>query len=589
MSRQCTLLLLAVCLLALPSLSYAQDAAVSPTEDAKTIEKQAMELIDSIAAGMPGLRNSGNRIFLTAAVADLLWTTDEKRARELFEIVKQEVVTAAADLDSGDQQYSNNFEMLQQRRRECLDRMAKRDPAMALSFLRATRPAKSADSNQQSNEANLEMYLAGLLVARDPDLVLKLGRQSLRKGVSYPLISLLSQLTLKNKEIAQTLHKEIVDRLRTEDLSKNRDAANSAWNLVYSFQPPQASEETHRDLVELLAGLMSSAAPNQATRNSQNYFNQFQSFLPQLEKYAPARVPVLRQLFQNLKPAADPNARIYQAINEAGQRGTVEDVLALVNKYGPEFNHQIYQQAAWKAIGSGDSNRARQIISEFVTDPAQQRQMLERLDNQILWNSINGSNVAEARELLSKVKSVEQRISLLVNLAMNVANKGDKKQALDLFVEARTMLDSSPANMGKLNAQLQLAQAYASLDASQSVALMQSIVTLVNQLVAAAVVLDGFENRYLQEGEWMKPGYTNLSNLVNSIEQSLGQLALRDAEGARGLSDQLERPEIRLMAQLEIAQVLIGKRNESSHAPYGFERRGITSLPINSTSLRRYK
>src|SRR6185436_15886790 len=140
----------------LPSITNAQDATVTATEEAKAIEKQALELLDSIAAGMAGLRNSGNRIFLTSAVADLLWTTDEKRARELFEIVKQEMVAANAELDYGDQQYSNNFEMFQQRRRECLDRMARRDPEMAMSFLRATRPAKSANSNQLANETNLE-------------------------------------------------------------------------------------------------------------------------------------------------------------------------------------------------------------------------------------------------------------------------------------------------------------------------------------------------------------------------------------------------------------------------------------------------
>jgi hypothetical protein len=108
---------------------------------------------------------------------------------------------------------------------------------------------------------------------------------------------------------------------------------------------------------------------------------------------------------------------------------------------------------------------------------------------------------------------------------------------------------------------------------------------LVNQLVAAATVLDGFENRYLQDGEWMKPGSTNLSNLVNSIEQNLGQLALQDAEGALALSNQLERPEIRLMAQLEIAQILIGKGNVG----HGFQSRNVTSLPLNNTPSRRYK
>lgn len=38
-------------------------------------------------------------------------------------------------------------------------------------------------------------------------------------------------------------------------------------------------------------------------------------------------------------------------------------------------------------------------------------------------------------------------------------------------------------------------------------------------------------------------------------------LSLRDAEAARSLSDQLERPENRLMAHLEIAQALMRRGN----------------------------
>jgi len=564
MSRPRALLLIVVCLLTLPSLANAQEAAVSASEDAKALEKQGFELLDTIARGIPSLRNSGNRVYLMSAVADLLWTTDEKRARALFEIVKQEMVAAAAGFDANDPQSYNALELLQQRRRECLDRMARRDPEMALSFLRATRPPSiSINKNQEANETNLEMYLAGLLAGKDPEQALRMARETLRKGVSDSLFSLLSQIAAKNKDLAQTLHKEIVDRLMNEDLPRNNEAAGAAWKLLYSFQPPQANEDAYRELVDLLASLMLSAGSNTATRNSQNYYNQFQSLMPQLEKYAPARVPMLRQWFQNAKRTVYPNVRMYQELNEINQRGTVEDVLALASKYGPEFQPQIYQQAVWKALSGRDANRARQIVSEFVTDPGQRMQMLEQIDNQLLWNSVNDSKVAEARQLLSKVKSVQQRVQILVNLATNVATRGDKKQALDLLAAARTMLDSSPANLDKLTAQLQLAQGYSSLDSQQSVALMQSGIMQLNQLVAAAVVLDGFENRYLQEGEWIKPGYTGLSNLVNTIEQNLGMLALKDAPGACSLSDQLERSEIRLMAQLEIAQALLNRRSGS--------------------------
>jgi len=93
--------------------------------------------------------------------------------------------------------------------------------------------------------------------------------------------------------------------------------------------------------------------------------------------------------------------------------------------------------------------------------------------------------------------------------------------------------------------------------------LLQSVIILANQLVAAASVLDGFENSYLKEGEWMKRGHSGLNNLVNNIEQHLGTLARVDVEGARSLSKHLERPEIRLMAQLEIARSLLNQGNRN--------------------------
>jgi len=87
--------------------------------------------------------------------------------------------------------------------------------------------------------------------------------------------------------------------------------------------------------------------------------------------------------------------------------------------------------------------------------------------------------------------------------------------------------------------------------------LLQPMIVLMNQLVEAAAVLDGFENSYLSEGEWMKRGHTSLGHVVNGIGQNIGTLARVDMSGARSLSDQIERPEIRLMAQLEIAQNLL--------------------------------
>lgn len=136
---------------------------------------------------------------------------------------------------------------------------------------------------------------------------------------------------------------------------------------------------------------------------------------------------------------------------------------------------------------------------------------------------------------------------------------GEKKQAASLLVQATSLVEAMPRNSQKLMAQMKVAECYATVEPGQSVALLRPIIVLVNQLVEAASVLDGFENSYLNEGEWMKRGHSNLGNMVNSLGQNLGTLAREDREGARALSNQLGRPEIRLMAQLEIAQNLLRK------------------------------
>ena len=562
-------LLLFLCLLFVAPLPTLAQEQKSPAPDSQPAsETEAFEMLESIAESIPALRNSDNRIFLTTAVADLLWPRDEKRARSMFETLTKEVSAVIANLDPSDQRSINTLSMIQQHRREIVELMARRDPEMALAFLRATRAPVSLRSrdNQYASEANVEMYLAGLLANKNPEQALQMSRAQLRKGFSSSVVSVLNQFGPKNVEAARTLHSEIVEKLKIANLT-DYEVSSSAWNLLGSFGPPQANEDTYRSLIEFLATSVLSAQPDARQGNSlvQNSVHQLPAHMPQFEKYAPAHVAALKQWSQQVKVTLDPGSLMYQEISEVSQNGTIEDLLALTGKYGREHHPQIYQYAVSKAVSKGDGNRARQIIMEFVPEGIQRTQMLEQLTNQMFWTSVNENKIAEARQTLERIKGVEQRFNLLMNLANNVIGRGDKTQATSLLAEAAALLDAFPTNASKLGAQLQLAQSYSTIDSRQSVALLQSVILLTNRLIAAAAVLDGFENSYLKEGEWMKRGHTGLSNLVNSIEQNVGSLARVDAEGARSLSKQLERPEIRLMAQLEIAKNLLRSGTNSVH------------------------
>jgi len=563
--------------LAFPALLSAQESN-SSTPEKEEPSKEALELLEIIATSIPSLRSADNRIYLSTTVADLMWAHDEKRARALFETLTRELSEAMANLNPGDQRSINLLSVIQQQRREVIDRLAQRDPAMALSFLRATHPPSGLKT--LGNESSLELHLAGLIAQKDPEEAVKIARASLRKGLTYSAVSLLQNVFSKNPEAARALHTEMIDRLRTSDLSTDHDASNAAWNLLGSFQPPQANEDTYRSLVEHLATVVVNLKPDLRNGNSmvQNASGQISSYLTQFEKYTPGKVNALKQWTQRIVKTQDPGSTLYVELSELSQKGTIEDLLALTGKYGKEHHGQIYHYAAQKAVSNGDGARARQIINEFIPEGSQRQEVLAQVEQQLFWASVNQNKIPEAVQALERIQGVEQKFQFLLSLASTVQGQGDKKRAASFLSEANSLLESFPRNFQSLGAQLQLASAYSFLDSKQSVALLQPVIALVNKLVEAAAVLDGFENSYLNQGEWSKRNYTTLGNMVNVVEQNLGLLAREDIEGARSLSNQLERPEIRLMAQIEIAKSLLMKEN-GRHSNFRRLHKIVTAYP----------
>jgi hypothetical protein len=80
----------------------------------------------------------------------------------------------------------------------------------------------------------------------------------------------------------------------------------------------------------------------------------------------------------------------------------------------------------------------------------------------------------------------------------------------------------------------------------------------------------------MQQEEWLANGYYGLNSLISNLDQVLGQLAVRQFSTAASMADQIERPEVKLFAQLAIAEaVLSGK---SINGPNGFVTRRIMSV-----------
>jgi hypothetical protein len=559
------------------------EGAPAPKVDPE-VERKALDLVATLSEQVLNLRAPANRIRAESEVADLLWVRDEKQARTLFNAAISQLTNQISDLDYGDAEVYNEMQHIFQLRQELLMHIASHDADLAISALQQTRLQGDSRTRYSgiwtaNNEANLETALANVITAKNPEAALKLARASLSRGVSGNIISFLPNLYQKDPKSAQTLYQEIVARIKDDNVTRNAELAGNAWNLLVSFQPPRADEDTYRDLMTSMLSyiLANNRQTQQGLNAAQSTYYQIEQIMPLVEKYAPARSVELREWSRSVEKTLDPSAQMYQEMHRISEKGTVDDMLALASKYPPDFQNLLYQNAAWKAINTGDIARAKDI-AEKIADPVQRRQVIDQIDNQAARTAEGGNTVLEARRLANKANLINKKVEILVRTATGIAGT-DKKSALDLLNEAKTALASAPPSGAELNAQFQLIQAYIRMDPDQAFGLLQPLVGRLNDLVAAAVVLDGVDYRYLKDGEWVMQSGNNLGNMIISFDHLLAGLGRVDFDRTRSLADQIGRPEMRVLMEIDLVQTTLGGKSAMNQML--FVGRGAGTVSIN--------
>ena len=442
-------------------------------------------------------------------------------------------------------------------RGDILGRIAKHDPDLALEFLLATRPASDVQLPDQmrDSEKSLELRLASQIAAKNPELTLKLGREALANGFSPELLPVLSQLQQKDKEAALSLYKAIVDKLRGANLAQDHAASDLAMNLARLFQPPEADEQVYRELIgTVLESALANGCANGAFEHNYYLCWQIGSIFSKMEKYYAQGAAPLKRWAENAQSHYAPP--MSAQISEVIQNGTVDEILALAPKY-PEMQGQLYWQAMMKAESSGDVARARQIASDSPNEE-QRRYMLAQIDRDQAWRSVNADQMAAIQQRLSSLAN-EERIQFLFYVASQVGGN-DRKTALGLLNQAGQIIDSTTPGKSQLEGQIALAMLYSSLKSDRGFAIMESLMPRLNELVAGAATLDGFENNYLRDGEWNMTGEGVVGGLLTALAQNAGYFAELDFDRSVTLARQFERTELRLMAELKIAQSVLGNQ-----------------------------
>jgi hypothetical protein len=577
----------------------ASDVELEAIRNRGAAKVKGVALLVETAASLQTIRLPETRVRLQVQAAQLLWDTDERLARKLLDEAIEGVKEYLENVDTNDEQNLNqSYQTAMELRNEVTTALTQHNPELALSFIRSTRtltdPNEGAGQNQPDRESQLELSIASQIAAKDSKRALRVAEESLKRGYSYNLLDTLSRLQTSDADAAAKLAGEIVAKLQTADLLKNQEAATLLVNLLQlvrnsssgnrtpaGAETPRASllsEQEYRALFgrALSASLgytQSVANPYSPERNAAQYLlNALKSMSAEMEQYAPERAAAVEKKMAELNTPADAQGKLWQKYQETISNGSFDAALETVAKAPQEMRDQLYQQVAQKASGAGDFARARQILNEHVSSPAQRRQALRNLEQQAIYNAINSGKPDEALRSVASLASPKERAMMLTQIVNRFGMTQKREAMLKLLDQARELVGASgrAEDQEQMGVLFQIAHAYLRFEPKRGFEIVEALVGQFNEMGEAAVALNGFGQQYFRNGELMMQNGNIVGSIASQLTTTLATLSAADFDRARATADRLQRPEVRLVAYLAIAQSAINQRSNEDAG--GFTR-----------------
>lgn len=523
------------------------------------LRDKAYALLETLAGQLGTMQSPENRARIGSNIAGSLWTHNETRARELIAAVQQDINAGLqAVADTEDREDSETLAAFLRLRTDTINRIIRYDPELAYEFFIATALNPDLKLSEQAKETDrtLEMNLARQFAGSNPDLALKIARKVLARGVSDELPKIYRQLNRKHKEQATALYKEIVQKLGEVDLATDWNYKYFAISFAHAITPPDIDEANFNELVNVFAKTAVAHGCNKKMSEEDERAQACSNLAPLMAVVAKVNPSRARQFATWTEEEESEELQLapMNELEETATEGTVEDVLALTVKY-PQMEDEIRWRAFSKARYDDDLETAQKIAGGS-RDSEWKKRMVAELNAVETRKAATEATLAELQKSLSEVKSPIQRLMLLA-MAANDINGTNHKAAIKLLNQASQIVETLKPGSDRLAGQLVLGLLYSYLKDERGLDMMEALVPKLNELIEASAKLDGIEHRYLREGEWNMSKEGTLGDYLNFMAENAGYFARCDFDRSVSLAAQFDRPEIRIMAQLKLAQGIL--------------------------------
>lgn len=559
----------------------ATDQELHAGKTQEELKAKGLALLIETTQSFAQLRRAQTRAGFQIQAAQILWSSDEKRAAKLMEQAIESVKEFIADVDTTDMDYYESFEIATQLRQQLVEALGTHDPEMALNFLRSTRtlanPEGARGIGQGDRELQLELSLATQVAATDPKRAFQMAEDTLKRGSSTSLLTTLQQLRAKDPELAAKLAHDIAAKLMNERLLKNLEAAYLASSLLHVVRSPGRartgggdeasntsliSEDDYRDLFQkVLSEALSYSTPglNAYTpeRNVvQNLLSTIKQMGGDLQRYAPERAAAFEKKWLEINGLTDSQGEARQKFQTTINTAAPDAALESVAQAPREMKDQLYMQLANRLAREGDVARARQIIADHITNPMQRQQALRSLDQQVIYSAAGKAKIDEALRMLSTLHPVSERAQMLTQIVSQIGPGLKSSVAAQYLQQARNILGPSAQaeDQQQMDALLAIGRAFAKYDSTRAFEIVEPLVDQFNDLSAAAATLNGFGQKYYQDGELITLNGNAVAETAKHLSLTLAGLASVNFERAKTLTDRIHSVDVRLDIYLTIAQ-----------------------------------
>ena len=549
-----------------------KEKAKKEAERKQELQRKSYVLVDEIATGALSLKLPENRAFVLAEAADLLWERDEKRARNLFwdALNTLTLMTVPNTNEPEGKKGLNSFLAGFGFRRELILKAARRDPQLALDLLRSLQQPPP-ELLRASYLPDLEQEIAAEAAARDPKRALQIARESLAKGLTFSVFNLLLRLHDLDTELSSRFAGELIDKLQTKDIATDIIASRLAMELLVlsrtsnespedkTYQgeenPLKLSREQRRQLVEMIANSALGLSANS------NLLYAITELMPEIEEFAPERVALLQKKIAVLNETTLTKERkSWQQYNSLVRNGTPEQLLAASQDIDSEQRRWLQQQAIVLAVLRKRADSLREYINAEIKDEAVRKSLIDTLDTEQINSAVNKGNADELRKLLSLARLKEERARAMAEMALLLEKKGEHDEALKLLDEAQTLIKNDFSSDTQTNALLALVCAYALVEPARAFAIMEAAIDRANDQISKLMLFDKvIRTGTVKKGEIIlqNSGGISLEFVMLRYGKSVSTLANADFDRTKGIADRLGRYELRIIARLMLAQVLL--------------------------------